>query len=309
MRFASAPLVAALLLTVAPAAPAANDRAVTPGGDASTGKHCLGEPRPRWLLGSTLILQTNPLGAEEQLQLGRCVPLILTPGDLFDYTNFQVGLTAYLGPVYAMPGVFASIAPLSVVELRAEAEWIGQWPIPLDGAGYFPLSGYDAPWATLPAADARSAQGYTVSFTLNLQAEVPVAPRWSLLVVDSASGALWQLGDASYYYNVRHDLPMARRDGRLENMALLLVNHDLSARVKVRLGVTDDLARVTGSGYQQNVLGAMLTGVISRWPSAQSETQPFLRIGGYTQHANRKGELQIFGGVGMTFDVGPARRR
>ena len=304
MRSATPSLAAALLLAAAPMARAVDDLLASPGTLASVGKHCLGEARPRWLGATTVAGALNPRGLEVQLQAGRCLPLFTTPGALFDYTNLQYGLTGYLSPVYAMPGAFVSIAPLSVIELRAEAEYIAQWPIGLDAAGYFPLAGYDAPWNTLPAADAVSAQGYTANFTANLQAEVPLSARWSLLAVDSVSWQFWQLGDAAFYYNARFDVPMARRDWILHNSALLLASHDLSERWKVRLGVTDDLARVQGSGYRQNVLGALLTGVIARWPGPKSETQPFLRLGGYTAHQYKKGEAQLLAGVGMTFDLG-----
>jgi hypothetical protein len=308
MRLAPAPLVAALLLTIAPAARAADDLPASPG-TSPGGRHCFGAPRPRWLGSATLIGEANPTGVEVQLQAGRCLPLITTPGALFDYTNFQYGLAAYLAPVYAMPGAFISIAPLSVIELRAEVEYVGQWPVGLDGAGYFPLSSAEAPWDTLPADAATTAQGYTANFTANLQAEIPLAARWSLLALDSASWQFWQLGTAAAYYNTRYDLPMARRDWILKNTALVLANHDLSERVKLRGGVTLDQSWVTGSGYRQDVVAGLLTGVIARWPGPGSETQPFLRLGGYTRHAYRQGELQLFVGVGMTFDLAPAPAR
>ena len=64
-----------------------------------------------------------------------------------------------------------------------------------------------------------------------------------------------------------------------------------------------------GSGYHQNLLGALVTGVITGWPGPRSETQPFLRIAGYTHHKERQGELQLLAGVGVTWDisVSPAR--
>jgi hypothetical protein len=299
MRSAPASLAAALLVALAPAA-RAGDEADTA---AATGRHCFGEARSRWLATSTLVGQLNPKGLVAQFQVGRCLPLVTTPGLLFDYSNLQYGLTGSLAPVYAMPGAFVSIAPLSVFELRAEVAYVRQWTIGLDTAGYFPLAGYGTPWKTLPAANARTAQGYTAAFTANLQAELPLAARWSLLVVESASFQRWQLGDAAYYYNTRFDLPMARREWLLDNSALLLVNHQLSDRVKLRFGATDELVWVKGSGYRPNVLAALLTGVISGWPGPRSETQPFLRLGGYTAHRYRQGELQLLAGVGMTFGL------
>jgi hypothetical protein len=303
MRSASTSLAATLLLACAPTAWAAADVPEAPDPGAATGKHCFGEAGPRWLATSALAGQLNPKGLVAQVQVGRCLPLVTTPGLLFEYSNLQYGLTGSLAPVYAMPGAFVSIAPLSVFELRAEVASVHQWPIGLDSAGYFPLAGYDAPWKILPAASGRTAQGFTAAFTATLQAELPLAARWSLLAVESASFQRGQLGDAPYYYNTRYDLPMARREWLLDDTGVLLLNHQLSDRVKLRFGATDELLWVKGSGYRANVLGALLAGVISGWPGPRSETQPFLRLGGYTAHHYRKGELQILGGVGMTFDL------
>lgn len=292
MRAVPASLAAALVLA-ATAARAGDE----------TGKHCFGEARPKWLAATTLVGQVNPLGLELQLQAGRCHPLVTVPGPLFDYTNLQYGVAAYLSPVYAMPGAFVSIAPLSVLELRAEVEHVEEWTIGMDGSGYFPLDRYDAPVQTLPAANARAARGDTVNFTATLQAELPLAAGWSLLAVDSASWQHWRLGDAPFYYHVRYDLVLGRRDWLLKNTALVLLNHDLSDRFKVRLGVTEDDTWVRGSGYHQSLLGLLATGVISRWPSSRSELQPFLRIGGYTAHEQRQGELQLLAGVSVAFEL------
>jgi hypothetical protein len=301
MRTASRTVAVALLLC-APAARAGDD---SPGQPAPAGHHCFGEPRARWLADVTLAGALNPRGLELQLQLGRCQPLVTQPGLLWDYTNVQSGLTGYLSPTYAMPGAFLSIRPLSLLELRAEAELIQMWRIGLDGAGYFPLSGYRDDWSTLPASRARPAQGYTASLTANLQAELPLADGWSLLAADSASWQRWQLGGAGHYYNVRLDLPMARREWLLRNTAVMLVNRQLTGRVRLRFGITDDLTWVEGSGYRQEVLAGLLTAVIARWPGATGETQPFIRLGGYTAHAYRRGELQLVAGVSTTFDLAP----
>jgi hypothetical protein len=287
----------------------AEDLLASPGILASVGKQCFGDDQRKWVAATTLVGAIAPRGVEAQLQLGRCLPLITTPGALWDYTNFQYGLTGYLSPVYAMPGAFVSIAPLSVIELRAEAEYVRQWPIGLDAAGYFPMAGYDSPWKVLPAANAQSARGYTANFTANLQAEVPLGDRWSLVALNTASYQFWQLGEAAYYYNARNDFLMARREWMLRDMALVLASHDLSGRLKVRVGLTDDLSWVKGSGYVQNVVGALLTGVVTGWPGPGSETQPFLRVGGYTAHEYRKGQLSLLVGVGTTFDLSASRPR
>jgi hypothetical protein len=302
-------LAAVLVLTCLPGAGGAEDLMASPGTFASVGKQCFGDDQRKWVAATTLVGAITPRGLEAQLQLGRCLPLITEPGVLYDYTNFQYGLSGYLSPVYAMPGAFVSIAPLSVIELRAEAEYIRQWPMGLDAAGYFPMAGYDSPWKVLPAASAQMARGYTASFTANLQAEISLADRWSLVALNTASYQYWQLGTAPFYYNARNDFLMARREWMLRDMALMLVSHDLFDRLKVRFGLTDDLSWVSGSGYVQNVVGALMTGAIARWPGPASETQPFLRVGGYTAHQYRKGQLNLLVGVGTTFDLSASRAR
>jgi hypothetical protein len=294
----------AVLVLLAGAAPGgADDGPATPDAPASAGRHCQGESRPRWLATTTLVGALNPRGLELQLEVGHCQPLITRPGLLFDHTNFQVGLMAGLAPVYAMPGVFLSVAPLSVLELRAEAQYVQEWTIGLDGAGYFPLSGYDADWSTLPAAEARPAHGYVANLLARLRGELPLGASWSLLAVNTTSFQFWQLGDAPYYYNTRYDLPMARREWLLRDVALLLASHPLSDRVKLRVGAVDDFSRVTGSGYRQNVLAGLLAAVFSGWPGPRDETLAFLRLGGYTAHAYLRGELQLYAGVGVTWDL------
>jgi hypothetical protein len=293
-----------LLLAVAAPARAAE---AAPPSEPAGGKHCLGETRTKLLLSEGLYAQTSPLGVEDILQLGVCTPLIRTPGALFDYTNLQAGAVVHLSPVYAMPGLFVSVAPLSVLELRADVESVRTWTIGMDAAGYFPLASAGEQFKDPPAARARAVSGYNATFTGTLQLEVDLAERWTLAAVDSLSYAHWHLGAAPFYYNPQYNLPMARSDWIGRNMAILLVGHTLSDRFKLQAGVTDELTWVATSGARANILAALLTGVISRWPGEGRETQPFLRVGGYTEHAFRKGELQVLGGIGVTFDVTPGR--
>jgi hypothetical protein len=218
-------------------------------------------------------------------------------------------LIASLAPVYAMPGAFVSIAPLSVIELRAEAAGVAQWPIGLDGAGYFPLASAQAPWSDLPAANGAAAHGYFVNLSGTLRFELPVADRWSLLAANMASLQRWQLGDAPAYYNTRHDLPMERRDTLFKDVALLLLQHAPNPRLKLRFGVTGDFTRVTSTGYHQDVVAALLAAVFARWPGPASETRLFLRLGAYTAHAYHQGEPQLIAGVSTTFDLAPGAAR
>jgi hypothetical protein len=290
-----------LVLAFAAPAPAAEPSAPEP---STGGRNCMGEPRSRVLLTEGLYFTTSPLGVEDQLQLGVCAPLIRKPGLLFDYTNVQGGAIVHLSPVSAMPGAYVSVAPLSVLDLRAEAEGVAVWPIGRDAAGYFPLAGPNASIEELPASQARSATGFTATFTGTLQVEVAVAEAWTVAAVDSAAYSYWRLGDAAFYYNPRHDLAMARSDWIGTNTALLLAGHPISDRVKIQAGVTDELTWVVTAGSRKNILAGLVAAVISRWPGPRSETQTFLRVGAYTDHPFRTGELQLLAGVGVTFDLG-----
>jgi hypothetical protein len=308
MHSPSRTICAWLLLVLASPVSAADDAAASQGALPGEGKHCFGEARPRWLATTTLVGALNPRGLEVQLEAGRCLPLITAPGRLFDYTNLQFGLLANLAPVYAMPGAFVSIAPLSVVELRAEVAGVAQWPIGLDGAGYFPMSSAEAAWSNLPASSGVAAQGSLVNLIGTLRFELPLTSRWSLLAANKASFQRWQLGDAPAYYNTRHDLPMERRDTLWKDVALLLLQQTQSDQLKLRFGVTGDFTRVTSTGYRQDVVAALLTARLSRWPGPGSETDLFLRLGAYTAHAYHQGEAQLFAGLSTTFDLsaGPA---
>jgi hypothetical protein len=309
MRIPSRSIGVWLMLGLALQARAVDDAPAPEGALPREGRHCFGEPRPRWLATTTLAGALNPKGLELQLEAGRCLPLITAPGILFDFTNLQFGLLAYLAPVYAMPGAFVSIAPLSVIELRAEAAGVAQWPIGLDGAGYFPLPSAQAPWSVLPASSGVAAQGYLVNLAGTLRFELPLADRWSLLAVNMASFQLWRLGDAPAYYNTRHDLPMARRDTLFKDVALLLLQHAPNHRLKLRFGITGDFTRVTSTGYRQDVVAALLAASFARWPGPASETRLFLRLGAYTAHAYHQGEAQLIAGVSTTFDLSPGAAR
>jgi len=271
------------------------------------GKNCLGEARPKILLVEGLAAQSNPLGVDDQLQLGACTPLSRRPGPLFEYTNLQSGLFAEVSPVYAMPGVFASVAPLSLLELRAELEAVRMWTIGIDGAGYFPLPGKDASFRRLPADRARSASGATAAFTATAQIELPVAERWTVAAVDSASCAWWRLGAAGYYYHPRYDLEMARDDWLFRNTAVLLGGRSLSERFLLRAGLTDELTGVRSSGYRQNLAGLLAAATLSDWPRPGEKLEPFLRVAVFTEHAFRGGQLQVAAGASLTFDLAAGR--
>jgi hypothetical protein len=102
---------------------------------------CLDEPGAKLILDETLVGVINPLGVENQLKVSYCRPLFERPGLLFDYTSIEAGLYNYTSPIYVQQGAFVQATPLSPLVVRAEAAGVQYWPLPIDGAGYYAVSG------------------------------------------------------------------------------------------------------------------------------------------------------------------------
>lgn len=139
---------------------------------------CLGTGKRQRIVDNTLVGVMNPEGFEDQLRLAWCFPLITTPGLLYDYTQVEVGFTNYLGPVYDHLGVYASIDPLSFLQLRADVQGVVYWPLPfIDGAGYYQVAGYGSRYSddVLPKELARGTGGVNVT----LQATLRGRCRWA----------------------------------------------------------------------------------------------------------------------------------
>lgn len=271
---------------------------------ADPGKNCLGESRGKKILGETLVGLVNPLGSEHQLTFGYCSPLITESGLLFDYTNFQVGLFNYLAPVYMHQGAFVSIAPLSVLELRAEAAGVAMWPFPFDAAGYYPLSGYGAKFdrVALPRTSAGTAGGFTAALAANFRVQFELFRHVSLVALNSFSEEYWFIGTAGYYYNLRRDLVLARSDVLMKETAALLLQIELPEGWALRVGATDDLTFVHRSGYKANVVAGLAMLLLKNWRGSGNEVGLFVRSGGYTHHAFRTG-FQGLAGLYGTFEV------
>jgi hypothetical protein len=292
--------VAIIPLWLAPVEAAANT-------ESPSGRHCLEEPRSKLYLEQSLLSFFNPLGPEHHANLVYCRPLITTPGLLFDYTNLQVGLLNIVSPVYVHQGGFLSITPLSVLQLRAQIEGVYVWPIDLDAAGHFPRSGYGDRFndPSLPAGEGDSAGGYLASFSATFQGQVTVGPV-DLILVDTLLAEYWSIGDAPYYYNLRRDLILAQQDWLLWNTALLLAGWKLSEDVGIRAGIIDEVAHVLGGDYVTHRIGLLVTATIAGLGETIRSVQPFVSVGQYTHHAERKNELMGFAGVSVTYDWWPS---
>ena len=277
----------------------------TPAGALAQSHACLGRGETTRVLDEVLLAVVNPEGFENQLHLGVCTPISRRPGLLYEYTQLEAGLINYVGPIYTHLGGYLSIVPLSFLELKVEVAGVAYWPLPpsagFDGAGYFSRPAYNADYrdSALPRTDARAAGGLDATFSATLRLAAPLGRRLQVLVFNTFGADAWFLGDGPYYFNVRRDLVLARGDVLLKNTAQLLLEVAARDAVRVRLGATDDLSYVPGSGYLANIVG-FFGAVLIRRAGTLREIEPFVRAGGYTEHAFRRG-FQLMIGLSMTW--------
>lgn len=279
---------------------------------APAGKHCLDENRTKVILNQTLAGQINPLGAEHHLLLSACVPLIQTPGVLYDFTNIEGGLVNYLSPTYVHQGGFLSITPLSVLQIRAEFTGIYIWSIPLDGAGYYPYQSFEGDFsnAARPAEIAGHARGSSFGLSATLRGKIDLPKELDLLLVNTTLVEQWNIGSAPYYYNLRRDIILQQSDWTVRNTFASLVEIPITQNFAVRAGLTDELTMAPSSGYATNVAALLATGLVRRYGDTLRNLQLFVRAGIYTHHASankfRTAEANAIAGVNVLYDLSPA---
>ncbi len=259
-------------------------------------QQCLGRGKSQWLVDNTFLVVANPEGFENQLRANICLPLYDTPGLLLDYAQFETGFFNYVSPVYVHQGAYVSITPLSFLQFRADVAGVGIWPLPIDGAGYFGFPSYTRQFqdSTMPAKEARWSGGLNATFYVNLQGEVPITSRVSLIATNSFAGDYWYVGDKAYYFNPRRDLVLQKSDWVVKNTGFLLAGIKLTDEVDLRVDAVDDLTWVPRSGYFANILSGFVSVPIRR-NRALRDIEPFLRLGAYTDHGWRTGPTLMAG--------------
>jgi len=276
---------------------------------APPGKHCLDEGRTKVILNQTLAGQINPLGGEHHLLLSVCVPLIRTPGVLFDFTNIEGGLVNYLSPTYVHQGGFLSITPLSVLQLRAEFSGLYIWSLPIDGAGYYPYQSFEGDFSNdaRPAEIAQHARGSSFGLSATLRGQLDLPQNLDLLLLNTTLVEQWNIGPAPYYYNLRRDLILQKSDWTVRNTFAALVEIPFGPNLAVRAGVADELTMAPSSGYATNVAALLATGLVRRYGTTIRNLQLFVRAGLYTHHASankfRTGEANLIAGVNVHYDL------
>ena len=305
------PLLLTLLLAVvaAPALAADPSETAESAGALASGKNCLGEAKPKLVLSNLVGIKYGEWGLENQTRIGLCTPLVRKPGVLFDYSFAEVGFVMHFTPIYVMPGAYLTLAPLSILQLQVEAAPILYWPIGVASAGYYPLDSIESDYskASLPAEDGGTAQGGYVRFGPTLQLAVPLGPL-RLIVVDSLRFEFFSIGESDFYFHNRNDLPAARDQWFMDNMAIVLVEIPLSTEVKLRVGANDQITRTLPEKAISNALRGTAMLVVDKPWLALREFTTILALGGRTHHPVRKGEFNFIFAVSFKIDLTHKKR-
>lgn len=276
------------------------------------GSHCLDEQRQKLVLHQLAGVQYNPWGVENTMRFGYCIPLIERPHILFDYTHLEIGIVDILSPLYNHIGAYFQIAPISLLQFRVEAMHIGHWTFFFDRSGYFGREGYDDDYRNnaLPAEEAGNAIGWNVNLVTTLQARVAIGPV-AIVLSDILNIEYWSLGPEEFYVNLKRDVILARSDWVLANEAILCLEIPVRSLFSIRVGAFDTLRFVLEAGTISNITGGML---MFNFPVSRSgvvrNLTPFVRVGAYTNHPFRQGEVSAQLAVMVSYDLySPGRRR
>jgi hypothetical protein len=267
---------------------------------------CGGRSEPRWMAHQTLVLLLNPMGAELSSRAGLCVPLYSSNDAAFEANHFESGAALAISPVYAIGGGYVQIAPATFFFLRAQIHAIGIWPLPLDGAGYFPRASYADLWRDedVPSEASSSAGGWGVRVYAVLRGRIEPSPGVAVLALD----AIWidwaEAGAAPFWLDVRHDVIGAQRDWILANEGVLLVASKIPDGPELRFGAYTALRAVPSAGYVGHQLGPIAMAQWDRPDPAIDGLGIFVRLGIYTHHAFRAVELATMAGLDVDWDLG-----
>jgi hypothetical protein len=224
----------------------------------------------------------------------------------FQGAHLQGGVTTMLSPVYLIGGGYLEFAPFSFLSFRGDIVGAGIWPIGMNGAGFYGVSGYgaDVRGQNLPAESGRTATGWFASGSMTLQAAVDFGGGTRLVFANELGASYVVLGDADFYYSMKSDLILARQDVLLTNSGFIGIEHRVASDMLVRLGAYDDLRHVPASGYVGHQLGPIAMVEWQRPAPSIGTLTVFVRGGGYTHHLIRAQEATILGGVSVDYTLG-----
>lgn len=269
---------------------------------------CPAHAQTRPVVHQRLVALLNPMGAEHAVSVGLRDPLGDADSLLFQGAHSEVGLRSYVSPVYAIQGGYVELAPLSFLVLSLETTSVAMWPLRMNGAGYYPLAGYDADVQSdaLPGELGESAGGWEMTVGATLQGAVPVGAS-RLLIASAFAAQHATVGPASHYYSLRHDLVLAQQDWVLSNEAVLLLELPMQPGSTVLFGAYDQARFVPRSGYLGHQLGPIAALHFDSPAPLVTGLDVYVRGGFYTDHVTRAGQPTVLGGVAVHYGEGSAR--
>jgi hypothetical protein len=283
------------------------------------GKHCLGDQESKLILEHYDVGSINPLGLENQLRLSLCIPLIETPGLLYDFTNVEFGLANYISPTHVHGGVFATVTPLSFLTLKAEVTGFYIWPLDntvFPGAGVINLpepdcrASYNDIYPPAGTTGLMGGNGYGVRTLLgaSLQGSVPLGKRLDLLVYDGLSTEYWRYNTDACVFVSRRDVGIhGSGDWIIANTAVLALAIKVRPNHTIRLGATDDLVHTPSNGYLGNIAAALISYGVDNLRGLARSFSAFVRMGGFTNGFRKDGPdplNQLSGGSLLTLAIG-----
>jgi hypothetical protein len=245
----------------------------------------------------------NPIGVEHMLALGMRATLSDDPSPLLSDAYVELGAVAYTSPIYSMTGGYLETSPLAFLVLRAQLTGMTLWSIGLDGAGFYPVDGYDVDLRAqrFPAATGRVASGFNAQVGAVVQGAYDLGP-WRPILWNQLTFEHERLGEEDYHYSPKYDLVLARSDWMVANTAMVLLERRLGGTVSVRVGAYDDLRYVLASEALSHQAGftAMLAW---RGPSCFRELLVFGRAGVYLAPERRADQATGLVGVIARYDL------
>lgn len=249
----------------------------------------------------------NPLGLQDVLDVSWRRPLSGSQNRLLSEAHVSFGLSQRLTPAYDRLGVWAELAPLSVLDIRAGVE-------PVVYFGTFKSLLYFPEYSARFNDDARKARADEAAF--GLAGRVYVAPTLkarigSVLVRARTEFDWWRARDKGrfFYEPSRDTLLRASGDAMVTGEAVLLYEWKFAAGRKLLLGPVYDLTWV----YDARENRKQDVGVVGVWqPGVKSlglrEPVLFAKVFYYLEDPWKKHELGAQLAVG--FAIGrPGRSR
>lgn len=265
---------------------------------------CLDREGGRAVVREAAVFLLNPMGMEHQARLGLCEPLYASRSVALGRNHVELGASSYFSPVYAYVGPYAELAPATFFSVRFELLGLGMWPIPIAGAGYYPLASAGAKFndADVPEGKGKSAGGWVAKTTFTLLGKVDLGPKAAIVAADQLSIDHEEVGWAPYWLDVRNDLVAARKDEVACNEAAVLFEIPIKKSF-LRFGPYDALRATPRSGYVGHQIGGMAMFEVAQPTRSIASFAVWARLGGYTHHAIRAGEPATLLGVAFDWDL------